>query len=263
MSQQGFQPVKYVKTLEGNYAHLFQFTDDCLYVVKFYKVRDYRKRELVNEWLAAKLGMLLELPVLPAAALELSERSLGEIPADSRGTYRAGIHLAIPYLNQVKSYQELQESSAAMYVQNEDALAGMLIFDQWLNNNDRSRTNILFEEKKDGSVFFWMIDHGRCFPGMYSWDMHTLRDTPVYRLDMPVYKWASSLLPDADPLYEFAEKIMSINKQKIAEIVDAIPVDWEVTEREKERLTDFLTRPEIAALPDLVFGANRNMLERK
>jgi hypothetical protein len=80
---------------------------------------------------------------------------------------------------------------------------------------------------------------------------------------MPVYKWASSLLPDTDRLHEFAEKIMQINKQKIAEIVKAIPVDWEVTEQEKEWLTAFLTRPEIASLPDLVIGANRNMLERK
>lgn len=133
----------------------------------------------------------------------------------------------------------------------------MLIFDQWLNNNDRSRTNILFEEKKDDSVFFWMIDHGRCFPGMYSWDVQTLQDPPVYRVDMPVYKWASSLLPDADPLYEFAEKIMQINKQKIAEIIHAIPENWEVTEREKELLTAFLTRRDISDLPDLVIGANR------
>ncbi|WP_454100557.1 hypothetical protein [Metabacillus sp. SLBN-84] len=75
---------------------------------------------------------------------------------------------------------------------------------------------------------------------------------------MPVYKWASSLLPDADPLHEFAEKIMQMNKQKIAEIIHAIPENWEVTEREKELLTAFLTRRDISDLPDLVIGANRS-----
>ena len=263
MSHQEIHPVKFIKTLEGNYAQLFQFSDDSLYVVKFYNVREHRKREIVNEWLAAKLGEILGLPVLPVAAVYMPRKSLQEIPESSRGTYRAGTHLAIPYLNRVKSYLELHQPPEALNMLNANDLAGMLIFDQWLNNNDRSRTNILFEEKKDGSVFFWMIDHGRCFPGMYSWDVQTLQDPPVYRVDMPVYTWASSLLPDADPLYEFAEKIMQINKQKIVEIVNAIPVDWEVTEQEKEWLTAFLTRPEIASLPDLVIGANRNMLERK
>ncbi|MGP1906679.1 HipA family kinase [Metabacillus sp. JX24] len=258
MSHQGVQPVKYVKTLEGNYAHLFQFTDDGMYVVKFYKVREYRKREVVNEWLAAKLGEILGLPVLPVAAVDMPRKLLQEIPESSRGTYRAGTHLAIPYLNRAKSYLDLHQPQASLNVLNANDLAGMLIFDQWLNNNDRSRTNILFEEKKDDSVFFWMIDHGRCFPGMYSWDVQTLQDPPVYRVDMPVYKWASSLLPDADPLYEFAEKIMQINKQKIAEIIHAIPENWEVTEREKELLTDFLTRRDISDLPDLVIGANRS-----
>lgn len=76
----GVQPVKYVKTLEGNYAHLFQFTDDGMYVVKFYKVREYRKREVVNEWLAAKLGEILGLPVLPVAAVDMPQNHFRKSP---------------------------------------------------------------------------------------------------------------------------------------------------------------------------------------
>ncbi|MFY0760029.1 HipA family kinase [Metabacillus dongyingensis] len=256
MSDIEIMPIKYLKTLEGNYAQLFLFSDGKQYVVKFHMVRKYRKREIVNEWLTAKLVHLLDLPGLPIKVVHMPEDSLAEIPAFRNSSYMQGNHLAFPFLTNVKSYTELSMPPQKENLVNMKDLAGMLVFDQWVNNNDRSRTNILFEEKENETYFFWMIDHGRCFPGMYEWNEDTLSKEPVYRVNMPVYKWASSLLMDPLLLYDFSEKMRNVKKEDIRAILAEIPSDWNVTKQEKEKLLAFLKREGLHELPKLIMDAN-------
>jgi hypothetical protein len=250
------KPIQYLKTLEGNYAHQYLFNDGKEYVVKFQRVRKYRKREVVNEWLAGNLARLLELPALTTNIVYMPDDSLADIPVHRNSSYKAGTHLAIPFLSHAKSYMELREPIEKSGLDNHEHLAGMLLFDQWINNNDRSRTNILFEEKVEGKYFFWMIDHGRCFPGTYEWNAETLEQEPVYRLDMPVYKWACSLLDRTDPLFKYCEKIMNASPDLIWSLLNQIPAEWEVTQEEKEKLLAFLKRERLHELPKLVINAN-------
>lgn len=260
MLKKEIKPIQYLKTLEGNYAHQYLFNDGKEYVVKFQRVRKYRKREVVNEWLAANLARLLELPALTTNIVYMPDAALADLPVHRNSAYKSGKHLAVPFLPHVKSYLELHEPLEKSSLNNHEHLSGMLLFDQWINNNDRSRTNILFEEKKDGTYFFWMIDHGRCFPGAYEWNAETLAQEPVYRVHMPVYKWACSLLDGPDPLYKYCEKIMNVSPDLIWSLLNQIPSEWEVSQAEKEKLLAFLKRERLHELPKLVIDANSEHL---
>ncbi|MDR0136503.1 hypothetical protein RFW18_02000 [Metabacillus idriensis] len=256
MSKKEIVPVQYLRTLEGNYAHLYLFSDNQKYVVKFHHVRKYRKREVVNEWLAVKLAQLLDLPVLNMKMVDMPIDSLADLPASRHASYKSGKHLAIPFLEHAASYEELSELPHKENLVNFHNLTGMLVFDQWINNNDRSRTNLLFEKNDCGAYHFWMIDHGRCFPGMYEWNEETLIQDPLYRVKMPVYKWASSLVRDPSLLFAFNEKIMNLNQDHIWNVLKEIPSEWDVSEMEKEKLYAFLNREQLHELPKLVIEAN-------
>ncbi|WP_152396907.1 hypothetical protein [Paenibacillus guangzhouensis] len=72
------EPIKYLETLSGKAAHLLLFNDGNRYAVKC-KNNFHGTRELVNEFVIARLGQHLSLPALPEA---LIEEVIREIPSN-------------------------------------------------------------------------------------------------------------------------------------------------------------------------------------
>ena len=65
VKEQPLYPVKYVQVLRGGTAHVILFNDCKEYVVKWFGVKQDRGKEVVNEYVVAKLAQLLSLPIIP------------------------------------------------------------------------------------------------------------------------------------------------------------------------------------------------------
>ena len=233
-------PIHFIETF-GDVAHLFSIGDERKkYVVKFNNYKN-RTKEIVNEYIVGKLAARLNLPAIPVQTIYIPDNAIKQLPKKlkKRGA-KAGFHLAAPYIEDCFSYYDLPQLPSDKPLLNQDDLAGMIVFDLWVNNTDRSRTNILYRMEDRGFRFI-MIDHGRCFPGGYHWTDETLVCTTEPKAEMPVYGWALSHLSKEEDLFIFGEKIVRFKEDAIRQIIQEVPQDWIMTDKEKEQLLQFLT----------------------
>lgn len=245
------RPIHYVETLLGDIAHLFSMGDDTVkYVVKFNNYRN-RTKEIVNEYIVGKLAELLSLPVLPMQVIYVSKEEINSLPRKiGKKIQTAGNHISFPFIDHCQPFTNVSDSIQKDELMNRSSLAGMIVFDIWVNNSDRSRTNLLLQPISSG-YHFHMIDHGRCFPEGYNWTVESLMQNIQFRTNMPIYKWATSLLNHEDELRIFMHQILALEKKDIEDIFLSIPGDWYITDEEKEQLLLFLLRQRIA-LPHII-----------
>lgn len=249
-------PIQYVQALRGGTAHVILFNDGKKYVVKWFGVKKGREKEVVNEYLIGKLAQLLSLPAIPFDLVYIPEEFLKKTPQlqSSKQTYRSGYHYGCVFIENCTVFEGVrQRPPSKMEVKNRETLAGITVFDQWVNNSDRGTMNVILEILNEGGYYVHMIDHGRVFPGRYQWSAQTLvENQPEYNYHWPFYKWAYSLLDNQDELVSFIDRIVAVPNESIYEVINSIPAEWEVAKEDKEALYQFLLNqknnlPEIVA----------------
>ncbi|PYZ94674.1 hypothetical protein CR194_03850 [Salipaludibacillus keqinensis] len=263
MQEQDIYPIKHIAALRGDNAHIIECSDGKKYVVKFGNKKKKREKELVNEYVVGQLASHLSLPVPPSKLVFISSDFIEK--NSTRKTLHAGLQFATLYIEDSIGFPPEGEGPLFEQILNkEEELAGIMIFDQWVNNTDRGRNNILFENRQHGD-YVYMIDHGRCFPGGYGWNCKTLKNSPQYRLKMPVYKWILSMLESEEALYLFAERMKAVPHEKILNIVDGIPAEWTITTDEKEALIEFLIKEKENSreVVDLILNHYRKLIGSK
>lgn len=247
-------PVQYVQTLRGGTAHVILFSDGKEYVVKWFDTKKGREKEVVNEYLIGKLAELLSLPVIPFDLVYIPEEFIKKTPElkSSKHNYSSGYQYGCVFIKNSTVFENVRENPPTnMDVKNRDMLAGITVFDQWVNNSDRGTMNVILENLSDGGYYVHMIDHGRVFPGRYQWSAQTLSETPVYNYHWPFYKWAFSLLDDQKELTLFIEKIVNLPNKSIYQVIESIPKEWNVSTKDRDALYQFLLEQKIK-LPDIV-----------
>ncbi|WP_223592523.1 HipA family kinase [Neobacillus bataviensis] len=235
-------PVKFVQTLRGGTAHVILFNDGKKYVVKWNGTTRKRAKEAVNEFVAAQLATLLALPVVPFELVYIPDEFIKKNPELQSKIYkfRPGCQYACLFIENSIVLKELETLPSKTEVKNQDMLAAMAVFDQWVYNSDRTMSNWLLERLSDGSYYFHMIDHGKCFPGGYKWSPKTLRQKQKYNMKyQESYQWIFSILNKED-FTSYVEKIISIPNKLIYEVIQSIPEEWAVSKKESEALYYFL-----------------------
>ncbi|MGJ7909894.1 HipA family kinase [Neobacillus sp. LXY-1] len=242
------QPISYVKKLEGkSNAHLITFSDGKDYVVKYFQPGF--DRSLPNEWVAYCLGRFLGLPIPFATIVEIPEEFSVSIPelAEMHLTQHQFASVYIP-----GCYDGHQVSTVSSIV-NPQTLAGIILFDYWLCNRDRTRKNILLREDTPNSYQLWAIDHAEIFAS-YNWQHPDSELLPVGILKSATHQLMAQFITDEGQFFKEMEVIQSIPILLIEEIVSLIPDDWNVSKTErKEIVTTLLTR-RYKILPKLMNG---------
>ncbi|MGG3470269.1 HipA family kinase [Neobacillus pocheonensis] len=232
-------PEKYLETLSGKAAHLFSFSDGNRYAVKC-KNNFHGTRELVNEFVVARLGQLLSLPVVPFEIVNMSEEQIQQIPKTFSSRYKPGSQFASLFINNCTGLAKKPPHPAIKEVKNPHDLAGILVFDYWVYGADRTKSNILLERLPDGQYGIHMIDHGKCFPGGYKWNAETLQKTKKFKKDSVVHIWTAGMLEDLKIISSYIEQIVSLPEASIEEVIRDIPMDWDVSRKDKEALFTYL-----------------------
>lgn len=236
-------PVKFVQTLRGGTAHLILFSNGKKYVVKWNGTEMKRAKEAVNEYVVGQLATLLSLPVVPFDLVYIPDEFIKKNPELHSKKYKfsSGCQYGCLFIeNSIVLAKARKALPSKTEVKNHDMLAAMAVFDQWVNNSDRTMSNLLLERLSEGNYYFHMIDHGKCFPGGYKWSAKTLSQKLKYDMKYrETYQWIFSILNKED-FTTYVEKIVSVPNKLIYEVIQSIPEEWEVSKEESEALYHFL-----------------------
>ncbi|MEH7351251.1 HipA family kinase [Gottfriedia acidiceleris] len=250
-------PIKYIETLPGKAAHLFLFSDGNRYAVKC-KNNFHGTRELVNEYVVARLGQLLNLPVVPFEIVNMSEKQIQQIPQKFSSQYQPGNQFASLFIDNCTGLAKKPPHPTINEVNNPHVLAGILVFDYWVHDADRTKSNILLKRLPDGKYDIHMIDHGKCFPGGYKWNAETLQKSKKFKKDSVVHIWTVDILNDLNTIKSYIEKILALSEASIEEVIQDIPEDWNVSYEDKVALFNYLKERK-KTLSDSVYTFVKNI----
>ena len=154
--QQSKYPVKYVQALRGGTAHVILFSDGKSYVVKWHSTTEERGKEVVNEYVIGKLAQLFSLPVIPFDLVYIPEDFIKKTPElqTKKNTYRPGYQYGCVFIKNSVVFEDVRVNLPSQEeVKNRDMLAGIAVFDQWVNNSDRGTMNVILERLDDKSYY--------------------------------------------------------------------------------------------------------------
>lgn len=150
LANQSKYPVKFIQTLEGGTAHVILFSDGQKYVVKWNGTEPKRRKEVVNEYIVSKLAELLLLPIIPFELVYIPEAFIKNTPQlkSKKHHFDPGYHYGCLFIENCVVFEKVRKAPPLKEnVQNYDMLAGIMVFDQWVNNSDRSTMNVILERR--------------------------------------------------------------------------------------------------------------------
>jgi hypothetical protein len=241
------QPVSYLKTLEGkSNAHLMTFNDGRDYVVKYFQ-QGFEKT-LPNEWISYCIARYLGLPIPFSQLVEIPQTFSSQVPDLAQMTYTKHQFASLYVPDCINGHQ----LSVVPDVINHDSLAGIILFDYWLCNTDRTRKNILLsKEIHQNSYKLWIIDHAEIF-GLYNWIQQDLEMLPNEIMKSATHQLMALLIEDENNFNEQLKLIQTIPTLLLKEIVTLIPDDWMVTPEEKKAIVSTLATRRKKILPEVI-----------
>ncbi len=240
------EPISYRKQLEGkSNAHLIGFSDGRDYVVKYFKPGF--EKALPNEWVAYCLGRFLGLPVPFAKIVEIPQEFSNQVPELAQVCFTQHQFASLYLPNCYNGHQV----SAVPKILNHQSLAGIILYDYWLCNKDRTRKNILLHEEMPNSYRLWIIDHSEIF-GSFSWLHPYLETLPIGIMKSATHQLMASFIEDERYFAEQLEIIQTIPTLLLEEIVSLTPEDWQIsTDHRKDIVTTLVMRRK-KILPPLI-----------
>lgn len=194
---------------------------------------------LVNELVCTELAFRLGLPCPEPIVAEISP-DLGPIPLRlTPGFVASGPNYAVPFLHRSEAPPSREHVAAA---DNWQDLPGIVAFDAWISNRDRTTPGNLVAEHshRDSAVcHIWMIDHGHGLTGP-DWTAQSLAGNyevaPLPYLDI----LEPSLRRGVHHLERWITAIEELREEAIAAVIALVPKAWLPDPAEREALTTFL-----------------------
>ncbi len=226
------EPKRVVMKLSGaTRPKIIEFMNGNQYVVKF-KNNKKKPQYLIKEYLVGCLAKELYLPVVPFELIEIKEGFIDNNKELSNRNFYPGTQFCSKYIHSGISLA--LPFPEKFQIINEGDIVKLLVFDAWVGNKDRHTENILLEPVGEDRYKFHIIDH-----------THTLKKDKhrkVLRKKKNLYLWCFSYMRDTSELHRFGDTITSLPDQKIEEILESMPDDWDVSPNSKRFLFQYLQR---------------------
>lgn len=183
-----------------------------------------------NEWIANRLGTLLQIPVAKTE-FAVIDGHLGVVSYQHPS----------PYIKSWNKFNKEMSTEIEQMIVNWKRLFKTFVFDAWICNIDRNGENILVypEEEKFN---FYLIDHELCLLGAIrfenkSWDskywLNIRRYTRGYEPALLKF------IKEYQELKPFVDEIWSICPTTISAVIDSCPEEI-LSSEEKETMMEFL-----------------------
>lgn len=109
-----------------------------------------------NEYVVDNLAMFLSLPVVPFELVYIPDKFIKKIPTLHSKKYKfsSGCEYVCLFIdNRIVLDEVFKAFPSKTKVKNHDMLTGMVVFDLWVNNIDRTMSNLLLEHLSEGGYF--------------------------------------------------------------------------------------------------------------
>jgi hypothetical protein len=241
------QPVTYQRQFAGkSNAHLITFNDGNDYVVKFFQPGF--EKSLANEWVAYCIGRYLGLPIPFSKIVDIPQEFIAANP-ELASVNQTPYQFASLYIPGCVDGHDVSEFPNII---NHSPLAGIILFDYWLYNRDRTRKNILLRENAPEEFSLWAIDHSEIF-GSYDWQLSDLDQLPEDMLiKSKTHEIMACFIDSEDSFSEYLHVIQTIPILLMEEIVELIPDEWQVTKEDKKTIVSTLLTRRKRVLPHLM-----------
>ncbi|ARK29710.1 HipA family kinase [Halalkalibacter krulwichiae] len=227
-------------------VHVITFDDGKDYAVKF-SLPNHSKA-LVNEWLGYCLARYLQLPVLPSQIIEISKDFYQTIPELQPIPYSKH-HFASLYK---AHYVNASSVLAIDSICNKEQLPGIITFDYWISNLDRTRKNILLKEKQKKQKYeLYIINHAEAF-GSTSWNALDLHSLSTNLIESCTHQMLARFIDNKQLFKEQITTIQSIPSLLIEEILSLMPDEWQLAKEERKELCKALRFRSHNILPKLI-----------
>lgn len=199
----------------------FRAADNNIYIVKLQNNR-LGPKVLVNEWIAAKIGAIMELCFPPSDIITINGQQ----------------HFASQYLE----HGEYVGKHNLYKVTNIKEMAGIMLFDHIFHNADRTnnRKNLLICQETDGFKIY-AIDNSHLFRSGL-WTIESLNG--LSQKIKTYYRYSFGLLLrdclSPQDFLPYLEKIITMTKREIEEIVAEIPQEWLTDPNERQALLSYI-----------------------
>ncbi|QHI34874.1 hypothetical protein IMCC3317_02190 [Kordia antarctica] len=209
--------VQYIKPLRegGSLPAIVKADDGFLYVLKF-RGAGQGKKPLVSELIGGELARALGLKIPELVFMNLDDSFSKTEPDEEIQDllkFSVGLNLGLHFLSSAITFDPLVTTVDAK------TASKVVLLDSLISNIDRTvkNTNLL-----TWNTELWIIDNGASFyfhHNWATWENHLTRTFPLIKDHV--------LLAQATELKEVAKDFLEIlTKEKIAEIIQAIPEDW-------------------------------------
>jgi len=233
----------------GSYPSIFDCCDGMRYVVK-HSQQNRNFRHLINEFIGAYFGKIIELSIPDFALIEINENI---IPANYsfRGGKPSGLGFGSLMISNTKTITSINELIELVKRKNNDIIIKDLIkiclFDIWLRNNDRSPNNLNLLLSEIGNQFkLYAIDHSSIFFELDYLSLdREINEKPSAGENL-IDKELFNIIYDKMGLFfvnkkkEICEKISELSNLTIKSMLDLIPSEWNLSEEEKSSIFNFI-----------------------
>jgi hypothetical protein len=196
-------------------------------------------RQIVNEQVVGRLGVLLGAPVALSYIVDVDETLTNDAEEPEFAYFQSGLAHASLFIPDCSFDRSILGSQQEV---NRQRFALLCLLYGWVGANDRQ---FLYKTQHPSEVY--SIDHGHFFPGGPDWTIQDLRDAPEATLDPKIFQTFRFQLS------EIQGALMALGKlsdEKILRVVARPPGEWGITMEERVELVAYLVkrREELLAL---------------
>lgn len=233
---------------------------DEKYLLKFFNGKDNSlASEFICDKIARKIG--LNVPDTSPILIENDEVEIinGEKKRMNQPLITVGEYFGSKFINEKYSLNHERHTTLdSNDISNLDQVPGMILFDTFVDNGNRSEENALMCPV-DGitSIFeYVLIDEGHCFndPG---WNKDSIKKIQYNVRNIP---WKKDCLTGESDFKDYVDKLNSLDKPFFKEIIDDVPSKWKPKPDDFDALLDFLvSRDPKQALVAMNIWAKKNI----
>ncbi|WP_340023933.1 HipA family kinase [Paenibacillus sp. FSL K6-1096] len=233
---------KYFKPIQSGFSrpHLILCTDGQFYILKL-RSNPQGNMVLVNEIISYRLALLLDLPVPKGEVILLEEHFISQTPQLQTANAQAGLHFGSLF---IPDSVNLTHGTDLSRVDNIVKAADIILFDYWVNNNDRhlfngASTNLLVTNS--GTPHLWMIDQANILNGPH-WDEHSIIAHQPYISTYwgEVYQKFVPYLDQEFPFKNSLPNYENLNSSVLTEVVSDLPQEWGFPAQSGHALVNYL-----------------------
>lgn len=213
--------------------------------MKFY---DPSNKIAVNELVAGSIALNLGLPTPNKSLVNISTQVIEESQELISRQIRTTPHIGSEEL--AKEYDDFkklgEEKLKNKQLINPEAFFGVVVFDNWVLNNDRNNPgNNMFAILHRDKMRYAVVDFSHCFTD-YKWNLDALKSKQTQETLVGNFPFIQQRLSEPKKFEPWIKKVEKFDGDLIDEILNSIPDEWKFEEKEKAVMSEFLkTRKDI------------------